>query len=277
MQQGFLATAPLLLATARYVAITRVRSLARQQAAYEDGWKFAIARFRGAREFCLCTPREFRTGLLRAQVRGGPPIPEVDPFGRTQPARQPQDFSETQKGVRGPMTLPGLGSARPEGPYPTSLSQAEREYKAARDAYYAAADNASKHTGDWIRYRYETEYKMRQLNPDAPIPDFTHDNHHSFLEAKMNEAGTARDYELTKAIHAETRLEWAKDAANRQEIPRTDAASPPQSPSPCIANCSASSSGSGSGNGPSSGRGAMAAGSSALNSFFQGRWPTGNR
>ena len=289
MLQGFLATAPLLIATARYKLLAR----AQRSALARD----ALVRMRQSTKYCLCLRGRFgkgpaggRPGLTRAQARGGPIIPRgggdpkmIDPLGKTQPGGQAgglgktQDLGRTQPGVPTPKTMPGIGSSPLKGPYPTSLAEAEQSSREAYEAYYRAADNASEKTGDWIRYRFETEYQLRKLNPDAPIPDFLRDDHHAVLEAKMGEAVKAKDYALTRSLEADKRLEWAGDAVKRGELPRNHPG-PTTSSSPCNPSCGAAGSGSGSGSAPaSSPSGSLEAGSAGVaSSFFQGRWPTGS-
>ena len=288
MLQGFLATAPLLIATARYKLLARAqRSLVARD---------AIARMRQSTKYCLCLRGRFgkgpaggQPGLTRAQARGGPIVPRgggdpkmIDPLGKTQPGGQAgglaktQDLGTTQSGAPTPRTMPGMGSSPLKGPYPASLAEAEQSRLEAYDAYYRAADNASEKTGDWIRYRFENEYQLRKLNPDAPIPDFLRDDHHAVLEAKMGEAAKAKDYALTRSLEAEKRLEWAKDAVKRGELPR---ASPTPSSSPCNPSCGGAGSAGGSGSAPaSSPSGSLEAGSAGVaSSFLQGRWPTGSQ
>jgi hypothetical protein len=284
MLAGFLATAPLLISTARYSVLARIQRSALQRE--------AIANMRQATRFCLCI-RGPAGGLTRAQARGGPIIPKgggdakmIDPLGKTQPAgRAPDpgktlDLGKTQPNAQTPgMTMRGMGRSRAQGPYPRSMAEAERNRQAAYDAYYRAANNSSEHTGNWIRYRFEHEYHLRKVNPDAPIPDFLGDDFHSELAAKMNQASTATDYELTRAIEADKKLEWAYDAARKGEIPWHEPASPTPGSSSCIPSCSPASSGSGSGSAPASRpSGSLEVGSAGVSrSFFQGRWPTGNR
>ena len=180
MLQGFLATAPLLLATARYVAITRVRSLARQQAAYETGWQEAIKRWRAARLPCLCTIGGSGgfPGLTRAQARGGPIIPAgrgssgskpIDPLGKTEPGLRP-----TMPGPPPVRTRPGPPPVRtkpgppptpqrapsPAKPAPLSPEEARKNWREAKEALEAAAkaraeaDRAAfEATRDYVQYR----------------------------------------------------------------------------------------------------------------------------
>ena len=289
MLAGFLATAPLLIATARYKVLAHMQ----QSAARRE----AVGAMRQSMKFCLCIRSPFARGpgggLTRAQARGGPIIPRgggdpkmIDPLGKTQPGgRAPalgktQDLGKTQPVAQSPkMTMRGLGGSRPQGPYPGSLAEAERNSAAARDAYYRAADNASEHTGNWIRYRFEHEYHLRKANPNAPIPDFIGDDLHAQLEAKMHEAGAAKDHALSRTFETDKMMEWAKDASNQRHIPRLDPASPAPGSLPCAPSCGASSSGSGSGSAPASRPSpSLEVGSSGVaSSLFQGRWPTGNR
>ena len=273
MLQGFLATAPLLLATARYAAITRVERFAQQQASNERWWQEAIESWRGARmEFCLCTPREFRTGLLNAPVRGGPAIPNVDPLGKTLPS----------------------GTPRPTGPAPATTRPltAVENLRRAEEAASAANSAANKAINEFIQYRRNMTRMGRPLDP--------------YQDGLFVKRVQQMDQEAVKAIHEVRAAEAALSPAQRTEraamkqweIQRAREAHPlvfPKSPPPaappapnlpgCPPNCGnekatvdAAQAPSSAGQSAASSNNAIRAGSATLvNGFFQGRWPTGSR
>ena len=275
MLQGFLATAPLLLATARYVAITRIRSLARQQAAYETGWQAAIARFRQARGFCLCTPREFRTGLIKAQVRGGPTVPNVDPLGKTQEVGKP------------PM--------EPAPSTPRVLTAVENVRK-AEEAVLAAERASRKAINDFIQYRRNLANLNQPLDPyrDAQlvkkVQDLDQEGVKAIHQLRAAEGGLSSEQRAERAAMKAWERQVARDA---QPMAFPKATPPPASPAPnlpgCPPNCGNEKAtvpgDAGQAAPPSNGAPAPASSSGALNvgsttivnGFFQGRWSTGNR
>jgi hypothetical protein len=271
MLQGFLATAPLLLATARYVAITRVRSLARQQAAYETGWQAAIARFRQARGFCLCTPREFRTGLIKAQVRGGPGIKGVDPLGKTQEIEAP---------------LPLKPPATPRG------SAAQENVKKAEEAALAAEKATRKAINEWLQYRRSrVDFNMPR---DPAVEAMLHRNVRYLDEQSViaiNQLRAAEAGLSTTEREVRAAQKAAERLAAREMHPLVYPKTTPPAPNlpGCPPNCGnekatvpgdagQAAPPSNGAQAPASSNGALNVGSTTIvNGFFQGRWPTRNR
>ena len=283
MLQGFLATAPLLLATARYVAITRVRSLARQQAAYETGWRAAINRFRQARTYCLCTPREFRTGLIKGQVRGGPAIKGVDPLGKTQEIEAP---------------LPLKPPAVPRG------SAAQENVRKAEEAVAAAERASRKAINEFLQYRRS----RIELNlPRDPYQEALLQRNVHYLdqvgvkaihELRAAEAGLSAPERVERAAMKQAQIEAAREmhpllypkttppapnlpgcppnCGNEKATVPGDAGQTPASTGQAPASTGqAPASG---GQAPASSSGPLNVGSTTIaNGFFNGRWPTGNR
>jgi hypothetical protein len=272
MLQGFLATAPLLLATARYAAITRVSYFARQQAAYETGWQAAIGRFRAARGFCLCTPREFRTGLQKAQVRGGPAVPNVDPLGKTQPI-------QTQPMAPPPSTPRQL----------TAVENVRRAEEAAR----AANSAANKAINDFLQYRRNMTRMGRPLDPYQDrlfvkrVQEMDQEAVKAIHELRAAEAGLSSEQRVERAAMKEWQNLEARKA--HPQVKFEQDAPPVAPPAPklpgCPPNCGnekatvdAQAPAPSNAPAPASSNGALNVGSTTIvNGFFQGRWPTGNR
>lgn len=268
MQQGFLATAPLLLATARYVAITRVRSLARQQAAYENGWKFAIAQFRQARTFCLCTPREFRTGLIKGPVRGGPAMKAADPLGKTQELEAP---------------LPLQPPVVPRGTPADEVRRAEEAVAAAQKATFKAINES-------IQYRRaRIDFNMpRDRNQEALL-----DRNVRYQEQQWERASQqlkAAEGGLSAADRAERALtQRAQAQAAREMHARLQQKTTPQNLPGCPPNCGnekatvpgdagQAAPPSNGAQAPASSNGALTTGSTTIvKGLFDGIWPVGNR
>ena len=242
MLQGFLATAPLLIATARYAAISRVPSLARQQSAYERGWQEAIQRWREASRYCLCI-RGRAPGLTRAQVRGGPIIPRggggpgmIDPLGKTEPG-----VRITRPGPPPVPTRPGLGPTPPRTraprTAPSSPVAAREDWQEAKEALRAAekaqidAEIASREAT-----RKFVQYRANKPNPGRGYPgDPSNWNEQAGknLEQEMLERqqkNTIRIYELDNARIAERNAASAVRAAERSLGPSPLAQPAPKAP-----------------------------------------------
>lgn len=212
IRSGFLATAPILLmhlranrAGAQY---TRMR-----------------AQVRAAR-------LPDRRGQIASRVRApgarrGPRI--ANPARGEQGLRRTQDLGKTQPDVKtrpiaAQPTMPGMGrSSKPQGPFPGSVAEAERSYKAAFDEFETANKTNMSQARELVQYRAAVRDGLTPLDADRLDK----------LTAESAEASERAGEAVAKLREADAMVEWAKKAANRREIPFSDPATaspPPGSP-----------------------------------------------
>jgi len=154
-------------------------------------------------------------------------------------------------------TNPGAAPEAPQpeprqrGPKPTSQVDAENKYWDAWDEWKPLQEEPSNRTGDWLRENLKSGLDPEGspgepgYHPGRPAdPDFNPD-HLAELEAKMNEAGQARDRALAKVKAAEDNLEWAQKEVKVGRLPFNEPSAPGPEPTGCPPNCSAQSSTSG--------------------------------
>lgn len=236
MLAGFLATAPLLIATARYKVLAHMQ----QSAARRE----AVRAMRQSMKFCLCIRSPFARGPIRAQVRGGPIIPRggagpemVDPLGKTQPGGRAPALGKTQDlGKTQPRTQYDPGSAPPP-PEPRSPAPRPKSFDEARERLREAAERMqgterAQHEAlrDYVRYR-ANRFPDLGGNPADYHPARAEE-----LNAIVND-GMARHNEAREAWQEAQRhardLGAAEARAARRGSPPPKAAPLP----PCPPNC----------------------------------------
>lgn len=151
-------------------------------------------------------------GLVRAQVRGGPPVPQpggggrapagrgINPFGRTAP-----DPSTTQLD---PAAAPPAPAPPPRLSAPSTPAQAQANLRQAAANYRQALDNQLTATSDYLRYN--------QRNPNSTFRDWADDPgpwDPEVSEALRNEARMAKQASDEAADALKEAQRAARDAA----------------------------------------------------------------
>jgi hypothetical protein len=157
MLAGFLATAPLLIARARYSVLARMQR--------SDVPREAVANMRRSM-FCLCLrgptgtqPIRVQPGLTRAQARGGPIIPRgggdpkmIDPLGKTEPGiRRTLPGPPPIRTRPGPPPTPRPSPTPPKAKPPT-VAEARENLLKAKAARVEAEKKVMDATREWIDY-----------------------------------------------------------------------------------------------------------------------------
>jgi hypothetical protein len=229
MLAGFLATAPLLIATARYKLLA-----AAQRGSFT---KDAIAKMRKSL-FCLCLRGRFGRGpgggLTRAQVRGGPIIPRgtsnpgmIDPLGKTEPGiRRTLPGPPPMRTRPGPPPTPSPSPARPSAK-PSTLAEAKDNLVKATTARKEAEDRVINATREWIDYT-----RGQPGHRGIPNPNW-------------NKAADDALYRKLEALDREMVERGAELGQAQQELKRAQGSMPigparpvaPKAPSPITPGC----------------------------------------
>ncbi|HEX6943117.1 MAG TPA: hypothetical protein VF128_09340 [Gemmatimonadaceae bacterium] len=191
IRSGFLATAPILLMHIR--AEMMLKRTPRM-----------IPRIRTAPSV---TGRRPARGL-----RGRPPTPRrgprvANPARGAQGLRKTQDLGATQPNVKtmpiaGQPTMPGIGpSSQPQGPFPKSVAEAERNYRTAFAEASTATSNHMQKTRELVQYRAEIRDGGRE---------FSLDPHHEKLVGESQDTEALAENALAKLKQSEAMVEWSK-------------------------------------------------------------------